>query len=277
MRILALVSALSITMGAAAFAQPAAQVPLAPHRAIYDLSLLRSSGSQGVENARGRIAMEFGGDACDGYTMKYRQVTVLDSSESGPRTVDTRTATFESGDGRTMRFKSSSLLQGVAKDSDVDGEATLEPGGSLKVRFKTPRNGSFEAAGEPVFPTDHLKRLIEAGRRGETTLSIRVYDGSNDGKKVYDTLGLIGRRIEPGAGANLEEPARQDVLAKLPRWPVTITYFEQGDGDRTPIYTISFEVYENGISRALKLDYGDFALKGDLKSLEIQSPSACQR
>ena len=44
-----------------------------------------------------------------------------------------------------------------------------------------------------------------------------------------------------------------------------------------PVYTISFELYENGISRALRLDYGDFALKGDLKSLDVQAPSPCQR
>jgi hypothetical protein len=106
---------------------------------------------------------------------------------------------------------------------------------------------------------------------------VRVYDGSSDGQKVYDTLGLIGRRIEPGAEAQLEEAVRQDALAKTPRWPVTISYFEEGKADRTPIYTISFELYENGISRALKLDYGDFALKGDLKSLDVQAPTPCQR
>ena len=38
-----------------------------------------------------------------------------------------------------------------------------------------------------------------------------------------------------------------------------------------PVYRISFELYENGVSRDLKLDYGDFALKGDLKSLDVQA------
>jgi hypothetical protein len=63
----------------------------------------------------------------------------------------------------------------------------------------------------------------------------------------------------------------------VPRWPVTISYYEEGTADRVPVYTVSFELYENGISRALKLDYGDFALKGDLKSLDVQAPSPCQR
>ncbi len=278
MRFLVLASGISIAMLGPVSAETAkTPVQLVPHRAVYDLSLLKSEGSKGVESAKGRIAMEFGGDACDGYTMKFRQVTILDGTEAGSRTVDTQTATYETGDGLSMRFKSTSATQGLIKDG-VDGDAQLRPDGSLDVRFKQPRHDSFSAKGQPVFPTEHLKRLIEAGRSGEAMLAVKVYDGSDDGKKVYDTLGLIGHRIEPGAGTGIEDTVRQDALAKVPRWPVTISYFEEGKADQTPAYKISFELYENGISRALKLDYGDFILKGDLKDLEVHTAtSSCQR
>lgn len=275
MRNLLTVSALSLVMLAPALAQGAkAPVQLVPHRAVYDLSLARSGGGRMVDNARGRIAMEFGGNACDGYTLKYRQVTVLDSSETGTRTLDTRTATFEAGDGQSMRFKSTSTGGG---SDGVDGDAKLKPDGSLDVRFKQPRNATFAANGQPIFPTEHIKRLIEAARAGETTLTVRVYDGSDDGKKIYETLSVIGRKIAPGAGGNLEEAIKQDGLANVSRWPVSVSYYAEGTGDRTPIYTISFELFENGISRALRLDYGDFALKGDLQSLQIQTATPCQR
>ena len=58
---------------------------------------------------------------------------------------------------------------------------------------------------------------------------------------------------------------------------MTISYFTAGSGDQRPAYAISFELYENGISRALKLDYGDFALKGELQSLDILPATPCQR
>jgi hypothetical protein len=279
MRLFVVASGLAIALLAPAFAETAKpSVQLVPHRAVYDLSLLRAGSSNGVENARGRIAMEFGGDACDGYTLKYRQVTILNSSETGPNTVDIQTATYETGDGRSMHFKSTSFRQGMIKDGEVDGDAKLTPQGNLNVDLKQPKRKAFEAPGETVFPTEHLKRLIEAGRRGDSTLSVRVYDGSNKGDKVYDTLGLIGRKIEAGAAtASLEDVAQSERLASVARWPVTISYFEEGKADRTPVYTISFELYENGISRNLKLDYGDFALKGDLKTLDVQAPSTCQR
>lgn len=278
MRSLIVATGLTFAVLSPALAEAAkTPVHLVPHRAVYDLSLLRSGGTKGVEAARGRIAMEFAGDACDGYTLKYRQVTVLDGGNSGSRTLDTQTATFESGDGLSMRFKNSATTQGLVRDG-VDGDAQLRPDGSLNVRFKQPRNETFAASGQPTFPTEHMKRLIETARKSESTYSVRIYDGSDDGKKVYETLSLIGRRIEPGAGGDLEEPARQDALAKTPRWPMTISYFEEGKADREPVYKISLELYENGIARALKIDYGDFALKGDLKSLEVSAvTSACQK
>jgi hypothetical protein len=266
---------LVLSIGPAAAEITGSTVRLAPHRAVYDLSLARSSGARGVEAARGLIAYDFGGDACDGYTLKYRQVTVFDSGETGRRTLDVRTATYEAGDGKSMRFRTNSVMEG-SSDESVDGDADARTDGTLAVRLKLPKRENLDVPGHPLFPTEHMKRLIEAARSGETTLSAKLYDGSDDGKKIYDTLAMIGRRIEPGVG-ELDEPTRTGEIAKLPRWPMTISYFTAGAGDRTPAYTISFELFENGISRALKLDYGDFALKGDLQSLDVQPASDCQR
>ena len=46
-------------------------------------------------------------------------------------------------------------------------------------------------------------------------------------------------------------------------------------GEQTPVYAITFELYENGVSRALLLDYGDFVLTGEMTSLEMKDAKAC--
>lgn len=273
--VIASAAALLCFLPAAAPAQSGGSIRLVPHRAVYDLSLARSGGSRSLDSAQGRIAFEFGGDACEGYTLKYRQVTVLDSAETGSKTLDVRTATFESADGKTIRFKTDSLTEGVSSDN-VDGSADLREG-KLSIRLSGPQRESVSMPGEPVFPTEHMKRLLEVARGGGSTLSVKLYDGSDNGKKIYDTLALIGHRIEPGAGANLEAAAHNPELEKLARWPMTISYYTPGSGDQTPVYTISFELYENGVSRALKLDYGDFALKGELSSLDVLPYTSCER
>ena len=62
---------------------------------------------------------------------------------------------------------------------------------------------------------------------------------------------------------------------------MTISYFEQESakeeqtGEQTPVYAISFEIYENGISRALMLDYTDFTISGEMTSLELKKSKPC--
>ena len=63
----------------------------------------------------------------------------------------------------------------------------------------------------------------------------------------------------------------------MARWPVTISYFKRGAGEITPSYKVSFEVFDNGVTRAIRLDYGDFALVGEFKSLDILKSGSCAK
>ena len=46
--------------------------------------------------------------------------------------------------------------------------------------------------------------------------------------------------------------------------------------DQPPVYSIKFELYENGVSRALVLDYNDFAISGELTAIEIRETKPCK-
>jgi envelope integrity protein B len=130
-----------------------------------------------------------------------------------------------------------------------------------------------------VFPTEHMRRIIEAARDGKTFLELPVYDGSENGERVYYTMTLIGHEIAPDAKVPTDAAAGQAALAGLRRWPVTISYFDRTDkkrGEQTPVYAISFELYENGISRALALDYDDFVVSGEMSQLEIKDAPTCK-
>jgi len=264
----------------AALAQgPAGTVKFAPHVAIYDLKLTNSRGKRLLESARGRIVYDFSGNSCEGYALQFRQVTELDSGEGKVTLSDLRTTTWEEGAGKSFRFKSQNYMDDK-KISDVDGRADLAKD-KLAVKLSRPADKKFEA-GRVVFPTEHMRLLIEAARTGKNLLEIAVYDGSESGEKIYQSLSVIGKRIEPDQ--KLEDAAAgKDALAGLARWPVTISYFDKNEkksseepSEQTPIYAISFEMYENGISRALRLDYGDFVIDGTMSSLEIKTAKACK-
>ncbi|MGH6683455.1 MAG: cell envelope integrity EipB family protein [Pseudolabrys sp.] len=264
----------------AAAAPPADKVLLAPHRAIYDLKLIKSRGSRGIEAVRGRILYDFSGNACDGYELNFRQVSELDSGEGKTALSDLRSTTWEDGNAKTFRFNSQNLLDDKTTDA-VDGHADRNAK-TIAVNLSKPKEKSFTVPASAAFPTEHMRRIIVAAREGKSILEFPVYDGSETGEKLYSTLTVIGKAIAPGAKPPDDAAAKIPELAKLTRWPVTISYFDQQDeaaartGEQTPVYSISFELYENGISRALILGYADFTIKGEMTSLEMKKEKPCQ-
>ena len=95
-------------------------------------------------------------------------------------------------------------------------------------------------------------------------MEARVYDGSDTGKKVFATLTVIGKEAtSPGPDA-----ATAEALGKMRRWPVSVSYFDESAKDAPPEYVLSFDLYENGVSGTLKLDYGAFVLTAKLAKLE---------
>ncbi len=254
-----------------------APIVLVPHQAVYDLSLSQTRGNSQVAGVRGRILYDFGGSACDGYSLDFRQVSELDSGEGKVSTSDLRSTTWEDAKAKSFKFTSENFVDENLVDA-VDGHA--EHGATATaVDLSKPERKDLDLDPKVVFPTEHMVRVIAAARAGETILDFPVYDGSETGDKVFDTLTVIGRKIAPNERNHDDAAAKEPKLATIPRWPVTISYFEkskkEASSEQMPVYAIGFELYENGISRALSLDYNDFVVTGKLTSLEIKEPKPC--
>ncbi len=266
-----LAAALALATTSAALAQTAA---LAPHRAVYELKLRESRGSGAIDSVRGRIVYEFSGDACEGYALNFRQVTEIGNGEGQTNVSDLRAATWEDGKSQSFRFTAQNYLN-QQLDRDTDGRAERAQD-ALKVTMAKPEKtgSSFEA--KTLLPTQHLRKVIDTAAKGETLLEAPVYDGSENGDKNYQTLTVIGKAShEPPA--DIEAAGKTPELDKETYWPVTISYFDPSKpavGEQTPIYSMSFDLYANGVSRALKIDYGDFVLDGELKELKFLKASA---
>ena len=271
----ALLAGACVTPSAPASAQGG--TTLAAHRAVYDLTLSKIRGKRSVEVVRGRILYDFSGSACEGYALQFRQVSEIDSGEGKRALSDLRASTFEDGAGESFRFNSENKVNERVADS-VDGHADRGAAG-IGVTLAKPKTKSFNLDAKVAFPTQHMIRIIEAAKAGKTLLELPVFDGSETGEKVFSTLTVIGHEIAPDQKKPDDAAAGIAALAGMRRWPVTISYFEQGnktDGEQTPVYAIGFELYENGISRALSLDYGDFVVTGNMSQLELKSTPACK-
>jgi hypothetical protein len=254
----------------------ASTVKLAPHRAVYDLKLTQSRGSQSMQGVNGRILYDFNGSSCEGYALQFRQVSELDAGEGKGALSDMRATTWEDGGATSFRFTSENTINQKQVES-VDGRAERGAQG-VAVNLTKPEAKKFDIAPGMVFPTEHLRRIIAAARDGKTILELPVFDGSENGEKVFNTLTVLGRPIPPDQRVPTDAAAGKAELAGLTRWPVTISYFEGkgSSGEQIPAYSITFELYDNGVSRALMLDYNDFILRGEMSSLEVKDPKPCK-
>ncbi|MDX7952230.1 cell envelope integrity EipB family protein [Lichenihabitans sp. Uapishka_5] len=263
----------SIAIGCGAAPALAAGVVLLPHHAVYKLTLASSTGSKAPADASGMITYDFSGSACEGFKTAFRQVTSLQPAEGDARVSATETSTLESGDAAKFDFDiRTSLNQGDA--DDVKGKATRDKAGALAIALDAPKPTTLDVKAGALFPTEHLSRVITTAENGAHILSASVFDGSDTGQKVFSTLSVIGGPITAPAA---EAAAQDAALSGLRRWPVTISYFEPGKDDAQPAYVLSFELYENGVSRALKVDYGTFALAGELVEFKPGQAAPCTK
>jgi hypothetical protein len=277
--VLAIMTAPQVLDGSPGLRQAKALTPegeFASHRAVYDLKLAQTRGKSATVSARGRILYDFSGNVCEGYALQFRQVSELDNGEGKTALSDLRAATWEEGAGKSLRFNSQNNLNQRLMTS-VDGHAEQEQG-KVTVTLAKPEVKRLTIETAVAFPTDHMRRIIEAAREDRTILEVPVFDGSETGEKVYNTLSVIGRAIAPNERAPTDAAAGKEALAALKRWPVTVSYFDRAakTGEQAPIYSIKFELYENGISRALVLDYNDFVISGELTALEIRDSKPCR-
>ena len=265
--------ALALALVAFGPAKAMAAVPFLQHQALYELGLVKTRGSSPINSARGRILYNFSGNACEGYTSEFRQVSELDVGEGKVTLSDLRSTAWEDGAGKSYHFKIDSRMND-SESSPIDGVAE-RTGDKITVKLKQPTAKTFTLDGSTVFPTEQIQRIIAAARAGKSLLELSVYDGSDNGEKVYNTLTVIGQPVASDKPVTAPDPATQsDQMKGLTRWPVTVSYYDRdakkAEGEQTPVYAMSFELYENGVSRSLVLDYNDFVIAGGLSKFDIK-------
>ena len=72
------------------------------------------------------------------------------------------------------------------------------PTRDVKVELTKPAKKDISLQGRVYFPVQHSIALLAAAKESKGTFRADLYDGSEKGEKVYDTVSFIGRRRAPG-------------------------------------------------------------------------------
>jgi hypothetical protein len=241
---------------------------LAPHRGVYDLSLKRADDKSSITGAQGRMVIEVKGGTCEGWTIDFRMVNQF-TTENGSRLLDVRSSTYESLDGREMRYNERQFVDNRLEEETSLSASLGADGKPGTGAMEKPDSRSFEVPAGAMFSVAHQMRLVNAARRGEARDENVVFDGS-DGDKSMQVISFFGPKGVAGTGS--PKP-----LSGLAVWPVSVTYYGLGPAgtNETPDYQVQMQLYDNGVSGDLTLDYGDFALEAHLTRVDLIDPPKC--
>jgi hypothetical protein len=256
---------------------PGEAMALAPHRAIYEISLAKARSGAGVSELSGRMVYELTGSPCEGYTQNMRFVTRTTNHEGEVSVSDLRSSSWEDGAGQRLRFETIHYRDEQLADQTAGNALRGATAGDIKVELTKPKKQEMSLPPHVLFPVQHSMKMLEAARAGHTVFAADLYDGSEKGDKVYTTTAFIGGRLAPGAVRALPQVRNAEKLNALPAWPVSLGYYEVGNdrGDALPAYELAFVIFDNGVSHRIFIDYGEFAVRGQLTDLAFLDPGKC--
>lgn len=241
--------------------------PIADHRALYELTLARTNQGSTVQGVSGQMILEVT-STCAAVAVNQMFRSDFWGVDARPKHTELRISSLEATNGTSFEFSLHNEVDGVVAEH-FEGKALHgRPGAPGSITYA---NGAFASAQLPsgtLFPTMHLAQLLAAAEVGKKNLTVEVFDGAEKGK-VYRAAAVIGRKDQRPADV-------PEQLAKLAHWRVMISYFPLDSADPTPEYESSFDLYANGVSANVMLDYVEFAVRADLLELRLVEKPVCK-
>src|SRR2546430_14199887 len=133
---------------------------IAPHRALYTMSLGQTHGDAGVTGAGGTMAYQWG-ESCDGWTVEQRYRLKMGYAESADVSIASNFVTWEAKDGLRYRFNQKETRNGTDNE-EIRGEAKLDGAGKGgTANFEKPAGKNFTLPSGVLFPSAHTIFLID--------------------------------------------------------------------------------------------------------------------
>ena len=257
-----------VALAGAGFWASSASAEIVSHRALYTMSLAGARNDSGVVGARGTMAYQWG-ETCDGWTVEQRYELTINYAESQDVNIVSNFVTWESKDGLRYRFNQKETRNGTDSD-EIRGKAKLDrtdKGGT--VEFEKPQPKSLKLPPGVLFPSSHTIFLIDKAKAGENFISRQLFDGATVENAVLVSA-VIGAKVEPD-----EESAKKSPLLNRPGWRVRLAFFPADQKAEKPDYELGMLLLDNGVSRDMVIDYGDYSIRAKLDDIEALPRPGC--
>lgn len=240
---------------------------LAPHRALYDFSLVASQPDAGLTGIGGKMYFELG-DACDAWSTEHRFRTQYRYAEDRAILDTSHYAAYESKDGREFSFNSVSEEDGEVTEQ-LRGRAARTASGGTEAIYSRPQGVSHALPEGYLLPSAHTLEIVRRARAGEHFFSAVMFDGTDSGGPV-EIGTFIGPPATPAELAKIAAGGKIDKALLTPEaWHVRMAVFPLADGENIdPAYEMQAVMHANGVISDARIDYKAFSVQQTLAALE---------
>ncbi len=252
-----LAAALLAALALPAVASAGAPIHLVGQNASYTLTLSKVRGHS-VTGATGRLEFNVR-NTCDAYTVSQKMTLLIRNQDGTLSRTISDYDTWEAKDGRHFTFL---LRQGNGTSMKVEdqGTAVMGPKGG-KVTYIVPKGRTESLPPGTLLPMAHTAAIIDAAEAGQRFIGPPLFDGTSSRGAEHTFVAILQRR-QP-------QHDRFADLAKLPSALVDIGFWPRTEKDDEPDFRTQMRYFTNGVSRDVRLDFGNFVMTGKLTSLAI--------
>jgi hypothetical protein len=265
------------------------------------MTLAHAKTDSGVTGAQGEMGYQWG-ETCDGWTVEQRYKLTINYAESHDVNIDSNFVTWESKDGLHYRFNQKETRNGTV-DEEIRGSAQLDgPGKGGTITFEKPQPQTMKLPPGALFPSAHTILLIQKAKEGQDFVSRQVFDGATVEGAVLVSA-VIGKKVEPGVKpaadpkadpksaadvkgapgpapdtkntASASDPSLNDPILQRPGWHIRLAFFPSDPTSETPDYELGMLLLDNGVSRDMTIDYGDYTIRAKLAKIEPLNKPHC--
>lgn len=246
-------------------------VGLAPHRALYQLSLDSIQPQSDFIDVKGGISVDWT-QTCDGWTVEQLYVTEASLRSGEILESEIRYSSFESADSRNFRFTSVTRRNGEVAERFTGGVEREDDVAASTADYAQPAGVALDLPTGTMFPMQHMEALVTEAERGNKKFAAPYFDGPRPEETPFQANALIiGQRQPPEEGAAEEMGPPID----RPWWQVRIAFFPRAGTSPDPDFELAMQLQDNGIARSLVFDYGEIILRGELIAVEAFEIPAC--
>ena len=243
---------------------PSFSSQLLSHKATYILNVENIKNSF-LEGGQGQTFFEIQ-EVCDGWNVREDYVLIYELPNKKSAKSFSSFTTFENKTSTKHSFQ-------LTEKSDLNGENDYQ---GFVEKNKKNISGSMINRNikkltfnkNTLFPLEHLKRVIQKAKAGQTIFNAEVFFGNEESNPIKTVSTVISNKRRAKVHNN------KNVSAVMV-WPIKIAFYSKAENKTSPDYEISLELDEVGVVYSYKVDYGDFEVIAKLKDFKVIEKQVC--